>query len=271
MKNRMMQIAVVVGVTAAALSVQAGKLPEFMNAQQLTAWRAQHAAPAVAAAQAPDEQAAFFTGKPYDAASGTYLFKYRAYNPTLARWTSADPSGFPDGANGFSYCDNNAVGCFDKYGLFVQVTYHRVTASTSYHTALKIVPNNPNDFVNDDRFKKDSNGQLCLIISAARKDGKLTKEEFRPTDLDNTAGDFVMPNNGNIKSDTERIRDIIKAYDEYDNKTEYTLYPSTDSSGYNSNSFTAGVLTAAGVHAKPPDANHTPGWAKPLPLKKTYE
>ena len=74
-----------------------------MNAQQLSVWRAQHAAPAVATMQAPDEQTSFFTGKPYDAASGTFLFKYRSYSPTLARWTSADPSGFPDGANNSNY------------------------------------------------------------------------------------------------------------------------------------------------------------------------
>ena len=123
MKNRMMQIAVVVGVTAAALSVQAGKLPEFMNAQQLTAWRAQHA-PSVALSQAPGEPVQFFTGKPYDAASGTYLFKYRAYSPTLARWTSADPSGFPDGANNFAYSPVPTYG-FDLDGL-MNVIRHRI-------------------------------------------------------------------------------------------------------------------------------------------------
>ena len=105
MKNRIKQIALALGMIAATLSAQAGtfKLPEFLNAQQLTAWRAQHAAPATTVARASDEQAQFFTGKPYDAASGTYQFKYRAYNPAIARWTSADPGGFPDGANNQIY------------------------------------------------------------------------------------------------------------------------------------------------------------------------
>ena len=124
MKNRIMQLAVVMGLTAATLSVQAKVLPEFMNTQQLTAWLAQHAAPAVMATQAPDEQTQFFTGKPYDAASGTYLFKYRTYNPNLARWTSIDPCGFPDGANNQLYAPIptskiDALGLFttgDSYG-----------------------------------------------------------------------------------------------------------------------------------------------------------
>jgi RHS repeat-associated protein len=118
MSKRMMQLAVVLGVLAATLSTQAGKLPEFMNAEQLTAWRAQHSAPTAVVAQTPDEQTSFFTGKPYDAASGTYLFKYRAYNPSLARWTSADPSGFPDGANNQIYALNPNC-ALDPNGLLI--------------------------------------------------------------------------------------------------------------------------------------------------------
>ena len=45
----------------------------------------------------------FYTGKPYDADLGAFTFKYRNYDPELKRWTSADPSGFPDGANNTSY------------------------------------------------------------------------------------------------------------------------------------------------------------------------
>jgi RHS repeat-associated protein len=116
MKNRILQVAVVLGLTAAALSVQAGKLPEFMNAQQLTAWRAQHAAPQAEVAPVPDEQTQFFTGKPFDAASGTYLFIFRNYSPYLARWTSADPCGFPDGANNMAYEPVPTIQ-LDPYGL----------------------------------------------------------------------------------------------------------------------------------------------------------
>ena len=49
-------------------------------------------------------QEVFFTGKPYLEETGQYLFLYRHYDPELARWTTADPSGFPDGANNIAYC-----------------------------------------------------------------------------------------------------------------------------------------------------------------------
>jgi len=116
MKSRMIQIVIALGLMAATVMTQASVLPEFMNARQLVAWRAQHSAP-VAAVQASDEPTLFFTGKPFDSTSGTYLFKYRSYSPTLARWTSADPSGFPDGANNFQYCLNYPTGFKDKNGL----------------------------------------------------------------------------------------------------------------------------------------------------------
>ena len=45
----------------------------------------------------------FYTGKPYDNDLGSYTFNARNYNPEINRWTSADPSGFPDGANNSVY------------------------------------------------------------------------------------------------------------------------------------------------------------------------
>jgi len=61
----------------------------------------------------------FYTGKPYDKDLGGYVFNYRTYSPGLNRWTTTDPSGFPDGANGSSYapCPTNEV---DATGLAVQ-------------------------------------------------------------------------------------------------------------------------------------------------------
>jgi len=58
----------------------------------------------------------FYTGKPYDADSESYTFKYRNYDPEINRWTSTDPSGFPDGANHIKYVDN-PVSKLDALGL----------------------------------------------------------------------------------------------------------------------------------------------------------
>lgn len=80
-------------------------LPEFKNEKQLAEWRAEKASEATSQGYAAEETP-FYTGKPYLASSGGYAFKYRSYNPELLRWTSEDPSGFPDGANQSRYAPN---------------------------------------------------------------------------------------------------------------------------------------------------------------------
>jgi RHS repeat-associated protein len=78
-------------------------LPQFMDKEQLTQWSAAQAATAKVASSSQDTSTQFYTGKPYVADAGGYIFKYRTYNPEMSRWTSADPSGFPDGANNTLY------------------------------------------------------------------------------------------------------------------------------------------------------------------------
>ncbi|MCK9589724.1 MAG: hypothetical protein M0Q93_10250 [Terrimicrobiaceae bacterium] len=87
-------------------------LPEFMNQEQVTKWQADRIAKAqakksveTAATQANSapSTSAFYTGKPYVESLESYSFKYRNYDPELKRWTTADPGGFPDGANNHYY------------------------------------------------------------------------------------------------------------------------------------------------------------------------
>jgi RHS repeat-associated protein len=90
-------------------------LPEFMDQQQLAKWSADMSAKAQAAT-ATEPPTQFYTGKPYDADAGGYIFKYRTYNPEMARWTSADPSGYPDGVNNHIYAAI-PTSEFDPFGL----------------------------------------------------------------------------------------------------------------------------------------------------------
>jgi RHS repeat-associated protein len=85
-------------------------LPEFKNEKQLAEWRAQNVSRATSQGY-PAEKTVFYTGKPYLGSSGGYAFNYRNYNPDLVRWTSQDPSGFPDGSNNYAY------GHTPNYGL----------------------------------------------------------------------------------------------------------------------------------------------------------
>lgn len=56
-----------------------------------------------------------YTGKPYVKELGAYAFNYRNYDPQVARWTTPDPSGFPDGANNQVYT-NQPLFIFDPNG-----------------------------------------------------------------------------------------------------------------------------------------------------------
>ncbi len=101
--------ALVASLTSTAFAAFQAPLPEFKNEKQLAEWRAEKASETTSQGYATKE-AAFFTGRPYITSSGGYAFKYRSYDPELARWTSEDPSGFPDGANGVAYqpCPTNS-------------------------------------------------------------------------------------------------------------------------------------------------------------------
>jgi len=94
-------LALVAIITSSAFAAIPKVLPEFKNEKQLAEWRAEMAENSHP--QTANEDHTFYTGKPYIGSTGSYAFKYRSYNPDLARWTSEDPSGFPDGANGSAY------------------------------------------------------------------------------------------------------------------------------------------------------------------------
>ena len=74
------------------------KLPEFISKTELQ--NTVHTRP-----EKPlhEKQNIFYTGKPYEENRGGYLYQFRNYDPELNRWTSIDPSGFPDGANNSKY------------------------------------------------------------------------------------------------------------------------------------------------------------------------
>jgi RHS repeat-associated protein len=68
------------------------------------------------------EQAARYTGKPYDADIGAYVFPFRNYRSDEARWMSTDPSGFPDGINATVYAPS-VFSEIDPLGLVAMAEY----------------------------------------------------------------------------------------------------------------------------------------------------
>jgi len=115
-------------------------MPEFMSQEQVTKWQADRIAKAqakksaeTAATQASSAPSAFYTGKPYVEETGSYAFRFRQYDPELNRWTSADPSGYPDSPNNSAY---NAIPTFeyDWQGLVTQ----GFTITTGFASNIKI-------------------------------------------------------------------------------------------------------------------------------------
>ncbi len=88
------------------------KLPEFKSKAELQTTQKSHAV------TTGSEKGIFYTGKPFETARDGYLFKYRNYDPELNRWTSIDPSGFLDGANGNIYVGNGTTSDLDPNGLW---------------------------------------------------------------------------------------------------------------------------------------------------------
>lgn len=95
-------------------------LPEFQSKQQFTEQQARQAAgqaTALVGDQGVENGLAFYTGKFFEIEKEGYLFKYRNYDPKLNRWTSLDPSGFPDGANNHQFVSNKPIHYLDDNGL----------------------------------------------------------------------------------------------------------------------------------------------------------
>lgn len=69
-------------------------------------------------------ESARYTGKPYIPELGTYAFQYRNYSPTTNRWTTPDPSGFPDGLNNLIYVENKPNTSIDPRGLAIWISQH---------------------------------------------------------------------------------------------------------------------------------------------------
>jgi RHS repeat-associated protein len=147
-----MAMGVIAGLQASVIEHQPpAPLPEFKTPEQLAKWRADQNQKTQTSTSS-QEGGVFYTGKPYLAESGSYAFKYREYNPEMGRWTTIDPSGFPDGANNRMYAasptselDNNGLSV-QNLTLPIQVTY-AVNVPQSVWTDTGIATfNQPTDF-----------------------------------------------------------------------------------------------------------------------------
>lgn len=233
-------------------------LPDFMTPAQLTKWRAEMTAKAgkqdalnasVVGASSTKYSASspnsipFYTGKPYIAETGTYVFKYREYNPEMARWTTVDPKGFPDGANAFSYVNNKSVSFFDDTGL------------TGKSVLLITVGNL---FGNGQNFRGTSgNGSSVNYVDDFVNSYNSTKSSMQQWDSGHTQSQGWFLHDGDIfdKRVASSNNDLLNAASGYD-RVFYISHGDVDSLGhytmmapdgtFNSTSFFTGLL--GGTH-----------------------
>jgi RHS repeat-associated protein len=57
-----------------------------------------------------------FTGREYDAETGTYYYRARTMHPQIGRFMQSDPLLYVDGMNYYSYCLNNPIKFVDPFG-----------------------------------------------------------------------------------------------------------------------------------------------------------
>lgn len=211
------------------------------------------------------QDAAFFTGKPYDADLESYIFNYRNYNAEIGRWTTSDPSGFPDGANPNLYTNNSVTNAFDDTGLTITLYNKPVAGGGGGHNHSYIYYN-----VTDCRGKKwnstisgqpqnSTPGAWGDLLSQPGSDNASTRNNAQ--NLDYTALGYV--------EEYCLLKDLLGATLSYGNDLPYFAAPSAGSSSYNSNGYIAGILNALGITSVGYTAATAVGWDNPIPLTYT--
>jgi len=85
-----------------------------------------------------DENPHQFTGRQYDAESGLYHYRARAYSADIGRFMQQDPAGMADGANVYVYCGNDPVNKVDPSGTWSWPCYrfHKYAEDVWYYSKV---------------------------------------------------------------------------------------------------------------------------------------
>jgi len=176
------------------------------------------------------------------------------------------------------------------FGIFAKVQFvgllpnHNWNVEAYYHVSIRFTPRHPAPWRTvfqaryPDRWQylsqpRDKNNHWFFTIGAGSEGGGICGGRL-VSDLDRT-GDIHKPASWLGRLDYEptredeliqRLLDLDRAYDD---KLPYDCFPDAGTNTYNSNSYAAGLLNAAGIPLpalqRVPRPFFFPGWTKPVP------
>jgi len=207
-----------------------------------------------------------FAGGLYDPDTKLVRFGSRDYDATAGRWTAKDPIGFSgrDG-NLYLYSFTDPINLFDPSGLAVFIGQHHgfldFLLNPFNHTAFVFRPDDPAAFATDPWFTA-TQGHVATL-GGQQSGGSLVSAPNYPGDDPTNLTDLTRVSCPTGISDTDFIRRMLSAARRYRNDEPYAPFPAVLT--YNSNSYTAGIIRAAG--ADPPALpGSQPGYSRPLPI-----
>jgi RHS repeat-associated protein len=223
-----------------------------------------------------------YPGQYFDQETGLLYNYFRYYDPTTGKYITSDPIGLEGGINTYAYSGGDPLANFDIDGLEVRIVGHiaapplgTITRPISYHTAIYMKP--------DDECGCQGTWPMTVGGQREKHNDKhmlVTKFNYPDDALSNAMINQIVSTPPGM-TDCEFIKRIIAAAHSYDNSAPYSFPEHTFTPGnvymapghYNSNSYVAGVLQAAG--APPPQVRvpgraggAVPGYENPLPISK---